>query len=157
MAASADNAVVPYYLDADLDGLARPWFGVGQARVVPVHREGYGADQDCCTPLCSQTVWCNPGFSGMERWVQKAIAEVGREPRSTAVLVGLVAPSTAWWRAAVAAGAEIRLLSPRVQFVAPPGIKQTSNPRESALFIFRSPPIGSLRPAHIWTWRWKED
>jgi hypothetical protein len=45
-----------------------------------------------------------------------------------------------------------------VQFVAPPGIKQSSNARENALVIIRSQVGGAAimreRRAHIWTWRW---
>jgi hypothetical protein len=90
----------------------------------------------------------------MGAWVDKAIAEVARARHSTALLMALSAPSTEWWRRAVAAGAEIRLLSPRPQFLPPPGVKRSSNARENALLIFRSPPAGGERPAHIWSWRW---
>ena len=89
VAASVDNAVTRYYLDESYDGLARPWFGTVAARVRPEHREDEGANEEGLTPLVARTVWCNPGFSKIERWIDKAIAEVGREPYSTAVMLGL--------------------------------------------------------------------
>ena len=126
--ASPGNCVVPDFYTRETNGLVQSWF-----------------------PYDIKTAWCNPGFSSAREWVVKAVAEVQCSAGATAILILPCAPSTKWWDYAVNCGAEIRLLSPRVQFVAPPGIAQTSNPRENALLIFRS----GILESKTWTWRWK--
>ncbi len=144
VSASAENCVVPLHWSSDQNGLERPWF------MFPLTpgREVTGP----------RVAWCNPGFRDLGSWVAKAVSEVSQNPGCVALVMGTAAPSTAWWAAALDAGAEIRLLAPRVQFMAPPGIKQSSNARENALVIIRSPVGGDAktraRRAHIWTWRW---
>lgn len=128
VAASADNCVVPKYYNQEMNGLHQRWF------VDPV--------------TCA---WCNPGFSSIGAWVDKAITEVSLVPSATAILMVLASPSTKWWAQAEQNGAEIRLLAPRVQFLPPPGIKPSSNARENALLIFRS----EITESRIFTWRWK--
>jgi phage N-6-adenine-methyltransferase len=115
-------------------------------------------EQDGLTVTWAERTWCNPGFSNIGAWLRKAIEQVARkEPADRLgthiVVMGLVNPSTDAWSQWGLRASEIRLLSPRVQFVAPFGVKQTSNPRENALFIFRYNP--HRRPADIWTWKWK--
>lgn len=98
--------------------------------------------------------WCNPGFKNVYPWLLKAREEACRFGRESQIVVmGLTNPSTDVWYEQGLQASEIRLLSPRVQFVAPAGVKQTSNPRENALFIYRWNP--HCRPPDIWTWRWK--
>ncbi len=46
-----------------------------------------------------------------------------------------------WFRFAAANAAEIRLLSPRVQYVAPPGVKQSSNSHDCVAMVFRHGPV----------------
>lgn len=103
----------------------------------------------------SRTTWCNPGFSNIGPWMQKARDEAERFETEKAVMVvmGLVNPSTKVWNDWGLRASEIRLLRPRVQFIAPPGVEQSSNMRENALFIFRWNP--HRRPPDIWTWQWK--
>jgi phage N-6-adenine-methyltransferase len=143
VASSDDNAVARNHLTREMDGLSRSWFRLEDAGHV-VHYP--------------RVAWCNPGFKDLGAWVAKAIQEVDANPGCVALIMGTAAPSTIWWARALAAGAEIRLLAPRVQFVAPPGIKQSSNARENALVIIRSQVGGAAimreRRAHIWTWRW---
>lgn len=132
VAASPDNAVAPRYITRAQDGLGEPWFP-GGVRVA----------------------WCNPGFRSLGLWVDKAIREVTARPGCVALVMGTAAPSTAWWARALGAGAEIRLLAPRVQFRPPPGIRPSSNAHENALLVLRSPLGGNeAARAHIWTWRW---
>lgn len=144
VSASAQNCAVPLYWSSDQNGLERPWF------MFPLEN-----DQDVHGP---RVAWCNPGFRDLGSWVAKAVREVSQNQGCVALVMGTAAPSTAWWAAALNAGAEIRLLAPRVQFIAPPGIKQSSNARENALVVIRSPVGGNdrerARREHIWTWRW---
>jgi len=78
--------------------------------------------------------WCNPPYSKILPWVEKAIAELANNVE-TIMLVPLDS-STAWWRAAMPHVAEVRLLTPRVQFVPPDGVKASSNPKASAVLRF---------------------
>lgn len=105
-----------------------------------------------------RSAWCNPGFTNMEPWIDEAIKQTAATPGVVACVLGLVAPSTKWWLKASVTAVEIRLLSPRIQFTPPPGIKRSSNARENALFVFRRKPcwpVQLAQHAHIWTWRWK--
>lgn len=128
VAASAENCVVQRHYNKERDGLHQRWF----------------IDSVVCA-------WCNPGFSSIGAWVDKAITEVSLVPWATAILMVLASPSTKWWAQAEQNGAEIRLLAPRVQFLPPPAIVPSSNARENALLIFRSENTES----RIFTWRWK--
>ena len=147
VAASVGNKVCERFIDREADGLAQPWFPKG----------------DGCRALPTELAWCNPGFKSMAAWVVKAwaeIADAGLQPR-TALVLCLCAPSTAWWRDAIEHGAEVRLLSPRVQFDPPPGIPRSSNPRECALLVFRDisrAVVQRHREGHqqTMTWWWKE-
>ena len=76
-------------------------------------------------------------------------------PFNLAVMMVLVAPSTDWWNTWALKADEIIYLTPRVNFVAPPGIKQTSNNRDNALLVYRRVPDGMTGGARHMTWRWK--
>lgn len=69
VAASASNAKLPRYFDADADGLSQPWGG--------------------------ERVWCNPPYSDVRPWIEKAWAE-GSE------LVVMLLPANrteqGWWQ-----------------------------------------------------------
>ena len=103
-----------------------------------------------------RSAFCNPGFSDMGKWIFKAEEETKSCNGSCAVVIGLASVASAWFEFAATYATEIRLLAPRVQFLSPNPeiIKQTSNPRESAAFIFRNngERIGG---AAISLWRWK--
>jgi phage N-6-adenine-methyltransferase len=142
VAASAENAVCERYIDRAANGLVQQWFLPDSAGV-----------------LSHEVAWCNPGFSSMAKWVEKACYQVdmAHQPRIALVLC-LCAPSTVWWRMAIENRAEVRLLAPRVQFDPPPGIPRSSNPRDCALLVFRDKarrwkPDGGPQ---ILMWYWKE-
>jgi site-specific DNA-methyltransferase (adenine-specific) len=99
-------------------------------------------------------VYCNPGFSDMGLWLEKAEFEVAQSPSAIVCVLGLCAPSTGWWEDALNRVSEIRLLAPRVQFEPPdPRIPRSSNARENALFVFRGG--APLATGLTITWRWK--
>ena len=101
--------------------------------------------------------WCNPGFASPMPWMEKAFAQtntLGQTSPSVVCVMALVSPSTAWWKFCLEHAYEIRMLSPRVQFVPPPGIKKSSNSKENALIVFRRIPRG-WPGAREWTWNWK--
>jgi phage N-6-adenine-methyltransferase len=131
VAASAENALCTEYLTEDEDALTdEVRWGSGNA-------------------------YCNPGFANLMPWMQKAFNEAMRMPQRVVVVMGLVSPSTKWWNFCVRNCHEIRLVSPRVQFVPPPGIKKSSNARENAIFVFRTVPLPIDWQAKIRTWEWK--
>ena len=116
---------------------------------------------DALSPLVNwideqtRCVWVNPGFSNMTPWVTKAYDEAQKYPDAVVVVMGLPSFSAKWWRELVLPKAsEIRLLSSkqRVQFVAPPGIKQTTNNRNNCIFVFRKK--RRQTDAHVWNWDW---
>lgn len=71
VAASMENAKLPRYLSIDDNGLERSWAG--------------------------ERVWCNPPFSNLSAWAQKAWLEI-----ATAPLIVLLVPANrteqAWWQ-----------------------------------------------------------
>lgn len=103
-------------------------------------------------PVSNDTAYCNPGFSGMLQWVLLCEQFVKEERFKEVILMGMVAPSTEWYRRAAECANEIIMLSPRVQFVPPPGVKPSSNSHDNALFIFRKSPLAT---ANTGIWRWK--
>jgi len=75
VAANAENAKAPYYINATDDGLVKPWRG---------------------------RVWCNPPYSNIRQWVDKAWAE-WCEGRVEVIAMLLPANRTeqAWWQLCV--------------------------------------------------------
>lgn len=107
--------------------------------------------------------WCNPGFEKPGPWVQKAFGEVCDAPNAVVCVLGLGSLASEWFGFCAENCAEIRDLSPRVQFVPHPDIQayneqegiKSSNPRDCCLFVFRTPPYSGKRPCNRWTWNWK--
>lgn len=72
VAASAASAKCERFFDLEVDGLAEEWFG---------------------------NVWCNPPYSDIRSWVEKAWAEWEREWTLTIVmLLPANRPEQAWWQ-----------------------------------------------------------
>lgn len=88
--------------------------------------------------------WCNPPGSQVERWVAKALTQ------PQVLILVQQGTETPWFRDLVQGSIEVLLLSPRIQFVPPEGIKKTSNPRNYALAV-----INGYRGNTIKLERWK--
>ena len=98
-------------------------------------------------------VWCNPPYSDMLPWVERA----GREAmRRRDAVVCLLAPLSAakWAVFASRVASETRILHPRLQFQPPPGITASSNSGDNVLYVFRH--LDTTPGRHIWYWEWKE-
>ena len=130
VAASAHNALCPAFLVRADNALQCEWF------------------QTC------RSAFCNPGFSKGEEWIRWAHRQTELVPGTVAVVIGLASIGSEWFKFAAQNAAEIRLLNPRVQFAParPDIIKKSSNPNETAAYIFRGRrPSG---PAHITLQPW---
>lgn len=103
-----------------------------------------------------QRIWCNPGFSDIGPWCNKAYNETRRYPGSMAAVLAIPSFSADWWEDwVVGKASEVRLIcGERIQFVPHKIIPRSSNARENCLIIYRGDhPVG--QPARIWEWYWK--
>lgn len=99
-------------------------------------------------------LYCNPGFTGMGDWCKRVRRETwGGFPLG--IVMAMVSPSTAWWNEWAMLADQIILLSPRVQFVPPAGIKPSSNSHDNCLLIYRYGPPTTATTPHFTSWRWK--
>jgi len=101
-AATADNALCSTYFTREDDGLTQPWFG---------------------------TVWCNPPYSSVGRWVEKGYHSSLHG--ATVVMLVPARTDTRWWHEWAMKG-ERRFLRGRLRF----GTASSSAPFPSALLIF---------------------
>jgi hypothetical protein len=95
-----------YQLDRGEDGLALPWSG---------------------------SIWCNPPYSDVLPWAEKAAATVGYPPAPACGFLVNVDSSTTWWRTLTSFLPYIFLFDRRIQFVPPPGITPSTNRKPQAL------------------------
>lgn len=105
VAASAENAKLPRFYTAEQDGLARSWAG--------------------------ERVFCNPPYSSIEPWCEKALAESSDRyfaDEMPAQLVVMLLPANrteqGWWQRWIEPGRregsiEVEFLAGRMRFLAP--------------------------------------
>lgn len=114
------TAKASVYFTPDTDGLKQDWGG----GLMPIY------------------AWCNPPYSDIRPWIEKAIEQTSNNV-TTCMLVN-ADHTTAWYRRAIEAGA-VRVNVPRrIVFNPAPGLlnkhgepmKATSNPFPSMLLIF---------------------
>ena len=106
------------------------------------------------------TVFCNPpygkangdGLYGIDKWLHKAhyASEFGN---TRAVVLTPCDPSTYWFSNYEAKATQIRLCCPRVHFVPPEGVKRSSPPATTAVWIF-GPMWATERFDRMVLWRW---
>ena len=135
-AASAENAkCARYWTEAD-DALSIIWTG--------------------------ETVFCNPPFGrsdgnkvhGLPTWINKARGEHRDDVKgTTCVILTPCDPSTGWFKVAHAFADQVRVLTPRPKYVPPEGIKASSAPSSTAVFIFTNKKIHGDK---IILWDWKK-
>ena len=101
-------------------------------------------------------VYCNPGFGNPGPWAIKGINAVRQDHGRIDLYVqmSLIAAQAKWWGNYTMAADEIIMLSPRPQFVAPPGIKQSGNARENCLLVYRQGPTIPNSTPRVRLWRW---
>jgi len=125
VAASADNAKLPRFYTIENDGLAQDWTG--------------------------ERVWCNPPFSDIEPWCEKANG-------GGADLVVMLLPANrteqGWWQRQVEpfrreGSIEVEFLAGRMRFLKPgqPVVKPNERPPFGCcLVIWRAPAPGTHTP-----------
>ncbi|BCZ39813.1 phage N-6-adenine-methyltransferase [Serratia ureilytica] len=131
VAASAENALCAHYLSEANDALTHNW-------------SSYGA------------IWCNPPYSKILPWVEKA-SEQCRQQQQAVVMLVPEDMSVGWFSAALATVDEVRVITDgRVNFVNPAtGLEQKGNSKGSMLLIWRP----FIRPRQLITTvskRWLE-
>jgi phage N-6-adenine-methyltransferase len=120
VAASAENAKLPRYFTADDDGLAQPWGG--------------------------ERVWCNPPYSRIEPWCEKAWAEIaddghGYRPGGAELVVMLLPANRTeqkWWQRWIEPGRRAGTIA--VEFL--PGRMRFIPPGEDSVAPNSRPPFG---------------
>ena len=122
--ASAENTKCPRFITAEQDAFHTPWHSTNG--------------------VC----WCNPPGSEVGRWVDLCArrSEQGNLTVCCLVQAGL----SSRWFARNYRRADTYLLSPRVQFIPPPGIERSSNARDYMLMVFHPTASGRIELA-----RWK--
>lgn len=122
-AASESNALCAHYLTESDNSLNIEW-------------QSYGA------------IWCNPPYSDIGPWVEKA-AEQCRRQCQTVVMLLPADISTGWFSSALRTADELRLITDgRIQFVPASNTgKRQSNTKGSILFIWRP----FIKPRHTIT------
>lgn len=125
VAASRANAKLPRYYTAEQDGLAQPW--------------------------TDERVWCNPPYSDIEPWVQKAWREWGSYDAPEIIVMLLPANRTeqGWWQRGVEPMLRGRDLAFRVEFL--PGRTRFICVGETAVLPNQRPPFGCC--LLIWQFR----
>lgn len=112
-AASAENALCAHYLSESIDALTHHWSSNG-------------------------AIWCNPPYSDITPWVEKAAEQCARQHQPVVMLVPCD-PSTGWFSKALESVDEVRLITDgRISFVNPAtGKKGNGNSKGSMLLIWR--------------------
>lgn len=147
--ASPENSKCEYYISSEMDSLNgwRPWVVGGIAGAIEA-QEHNGEYQHI-------RAWCNPGFSDVQQWHKKAFEQAQNHASGLVVVIGIPGASQEWYKFAQTHADEIIDLSPRVHYLAPWPLKQSSNNRESMLFVYRRKVVPT-RPATRTLWQWKE-
>lgn len=111
LAASTENAVAPFYLTAEEDGLNQSWRNAAE--------DGEG--------WC----WLNPPYGNIEPWVKKSIIEA-KEFGCKIVMLVPSSVGSQWWKKFVAPYAYIAHLSPRLTF----GGCKDPYPKDTSLLLY---------------------
>lgn len=106
VAADEANAVTPRFYTLVEDGLSQPWTG---------------------------TVWCNPPYSNVAKWIAKA--HQAAQEGATVVCLVPARTDTRWWHEHVTEATGVRFLKGRLKF----GDATAAAPFPSALVVFRPP------------------
>lgn len=96
----------------------------------------------------NKVAWCNPPGSEVSAWIPLC-AQQATEKGLTVICLVQAGVGSTWFRE-YHRRASTYLLTPRVQFVPPKGIKKSSNSRDYMLMEF-----GPSATGYIWVCKWK--
>lgn len=134
--ASAENAKCPLFITEEMDSFKTSWWN-------PKGLECIGPDDYL------QSAFCNPGFASPLRWHKRAFEQCQdtADTIRAACVLGVQWASQEWAEFAYNNTLMIIHLSPRIQYLAPPGVKQSSNNYESVVYVYSSLPAcpGNVR------------
>lgn len=105
------------------------------------------------TPTVS--AWCNPGFKNMRPWVERAYEQTQEVIGSVACVLGPLGDGLWLVDYCHRNATEIRILTPRINFVPAPGVEMSRNMKPNVLVVFRKK--ANNQPAIWWPWSWKGD
>lgn len=122
--ASPENTKCPAFITLEQDAFHAPWNSI------------------------NGTVWCNPPGSEVARWV--ALCAQRATERNLTVLCLVQAGVGSRWFLEYHKRAHTYLLTPRIQFIPPKGVKRSSNARDYMLMEFKPSATG-----RIYVCKWK--
>lgn len=122
------------------------------------------ADDGLETAWIGNRVFCNPpygqkgrnGCAGIGAWLDKAFAETAGGYGGycdCAVVLTPCDPSTDWFGHFARLANEVRLCNPRVQFVPPAGVKASSAPSTTAVWVFQANDYVRSKGVDVWFWK----
>lgn len=119
VAASSENSLVYSYFDEETNGLIYDWSRL--------------------------TCWCNPPYSNIMPWVEKAAKE--SKKGATVVMLVPADPSVKWFKRAWETANEVRFINGRISFIgARTGLPVKGNNKGSVLIIWRPEPLFYANP-----------
>jgi len=90
--------------------------------------------------------WCNPPYSNVRPWVDKAIVEASKG--NTTVMIVPADTSVAWFREAFNECSVCEFISGRISFInAETGKPQSGNNKGSVVFVFDA--VGGYEPVKL--------
>lgn len=105
----------------------------------------------------SGAVWCNPPYRQCTEWTGKAVRQAILHDQLSVVLTH-AAHGAKWHRYAYQNCVALWQINPRINFVPPPGVKPSSNPKDSYLWIFGPERLKCKGdPRIIYPPAWRED
>lgn len=146
--------VLDYEFHFDLDAAA-----TYENRMVGNHLgPGAGSDlQDALTsPWIGTTVWCNPPYSKLPTFVERAYNQSKLQHNTVVLLIPAYTDTRYWWNYIVPHADEVRFLKGRLQFLEG-GKKKQSARFPSCVVVFRDPKTYSNHSDHVhcWWWDWR--
>lgn len=101
----------------------------------------YSIEDDALNLPWAKSNWCNPPYSNIQPWVDKAIVEM--EQGNTTVML-IPADTSVEWFSTAFNNARTEFITGRISFInASTGKPQSGNNKGSVVFIFEPTPTGS--------------
>lgn len=97
--------------------------------------------------------FCNPPFSNISAWLCKAEQEARLSDVMSAVLLR-ADTSTKYFHKYAPLAHDVAFLTPRVNYIPPPGVSASSNSMGSVVLVFRPNRKKNHKPKlHLWKWK----